>query len=262
MRIYCVLSSFCFGTSMCKEALVILIKFSRKKASLSFPQLAEKRISNIFSTEPSSQDCKKEIVSSWLGRLWDTDKIDCFLSGFLIWIYCKKCRRKCQPTPVFLPGEFHGQRGLVGYSSWDCKESDHYLPTNIYWKKRDSFQGQRVGSCLTLKNELSEETHPLTRQKCLWKGTAGWKTSREGNPGELLCCVASSLRFYGNQIRFWVISGQLCCLACIWSDAVPSWWPMHLSVKMDSSMKDSGRLMGHIMGWRLPLFWPLLNSLG
>ena len=22
------------------------------------------------------------------------------------------------PTPVFLPGEFHGQRSLVGYSSW------------------------------------------------------------------------------------------------------------------------------------------------
>ena len=28
------------------------------------------------------------------------------------------------PTPVFLPGEFHGQRSLVNYSSWDCKESD------------------------------------------------------------------------------------------------------------------------------------------
>ena len=25
-------------------------------------------------------------------------------------------RRKWQPTPVFLPGEFHGQRSLVGYS--------------------------------------------------------------------------------------------------------------------------------------------------
>ena len=29
-----------------------------------------------------------------------------------------------QPTPVFLPGEFHGQRSLAGYSPWDCKESD------------------------------------------------------------------------------------------------------------------------------------------
>ena len=25
---------------------------------------------------------------------------------------------------VFLPGEFHGQRSLVGYSSQDCKESN------------------------------------------------------------------------------------------------------------------------------------------
>ena len=26
--------------------------------------------------------------------------------------------------PVFLPGEFHEQRSLEGYSSWSCKESD------------------------------------------------------------------------------------------------------------------------------------------
>ena len=29
-----------------------------------------------------------------------------------------------QPTPVFLPGEFHGQRSLVGSSPWGHKESD------------------------------------------------------------------------------------------------------------------------------------------
>ena len=33
-------------------------------------------------------------------------------------------RRNWQPTPVFLPGEFHGQRSREGYSPWDCKESD------------------------------------------------------------------------------------------------------------------------------------------
>ena len=27
-------------------------------------------------------------------------------------------------TPVFLPGEFHRQRNLVGYSPWGCKELD------------------------------------------------------------------------------------------------------------------------------------------
>ena len=33
-------------------------------------------------------------------------------------------RRKWQPTPVFVPGEFHGPRSLAGYSPWGCKESD------------------------------------------------------------------------------------------------------------------------------------------
>ena len=33
-------------------------------------------------------------------------------------------RREWQPTPAFLPGESHGQSGLVGYSPWGHKESD------------------------------------------------------------------------------------------------------------------------------------------
>ena len=32
--------------------------------------------------------------------------------------------RKCQPTPVFLPGKFQGQRSLAGYSLWGHKESN------------------------------------------------------------------------------------------------------------------------------------------
>ena len=34
------------------------------------------------------------------------------------------CRREWQPIPGFLPGEFHGQRSLAGYSPWGRKESD------------------------------------------------------------------------------------------------------------------------------------------
>ena len=33
-------------------------------------------------------------------------------------------RREWQPTPVFLPGEFHGQKSLAGYSPWGHKELD------------------------------------------------------------------------------------------------------------------------------------------
>ena len=29
-----------------------------------------------------------------------------------------------QPTPLFLPGESHGQRSTVGYSPWGRKDSD------------------------------------------------------------------------------------------------------------------------------------------
>ena len=36
----------------------------------------------------------------------------------------KSPRREWKPTPVFLTGEFHGQRSLEGYSPWGCKESD------------------------------------------------------------------------------------------------------------------------------------------
>ena len=33
-------------------------------------------------------------------------------------------RRAWQPTPVFLPGESHGQKSLAGYSPWSHKELD------------------------------------------------------------------------------------------------------------------------------------------
>ena len=39
------------------------------------------------------------------------------------WVRKIPWRREWQPTPVFLPGELHGQRSLVGYISWGCKES-------------------------------------------------------------------------------------------------------------------------------------------
>ena len=41
-------------------------------------------------------------------------------------------RRKWQPTPVFLPGVVHGQRSLVGYSPWGCKESDTTEQLSIF----------------------------------------------------------------------------------------------------------------------------------
>ena len=49
-------------------------------------------------------------------------------------------RREWQPTPVFLPGELHGQRNLVGYSSWGRKE----LVTTEDWHYHTLSSGLRA----------------------------------------------------------------------------------------------------------------------
>ena len=43
------------------------------------------------------------------------------------WVGKIPWKRKWQPTPVLLPGKFHGQSSLVGYSPWHCKELDKDL---------------------------------------------------------------------------------------------------------------------------------------
>jgi len=48
----------------------------------------------------------------------------CRRQGFDPWVRKIPWRREWQPTPIFLPGESHGQRSLEGYSPWGRKESD------------------------------------------------------------------------------------------------------------------------------------------
>ena len=51
-----------------------------------------------------------------LPAVWET--------GFNPWVGKIPWSRKWQHTLVFLPGKFHGQKSLAGYSPWDHKESD------------------------------------------------------------------------------------------------------------------------------------------
>ena len=48
----------------------------------------------------------------------------CWRHSFNLRVRKVAWRRKWQPSPVFWPGESQGQRSLVGYSSWGCRESD------------------------------------------------------------------------------------------------------------------------------------------
>ena len=65
--------------------------------------------------------------------------MQCRRHGFDPWVRKILWKREWQPTPVFLPGEFHGQKNLVGYSPWGGKESDmtEQLST-LAFKHKDS----------------------------------------------------------------------------------------------------------------------------
>ena len=62
-------------------------------------------------------------------------------------VYLLPWRRKWQPTPVILPGEFHGQRSLAGYSPWGCRVRhdgatiNHLLP--VLFKDAVTFLHQK-----------------------------------------------------------------------------------------------------------------------
>ena len=53
---------------------------------------------------------------------WQRICLQCRKSRFYPWVRKIPWRRRWQPTPIFLPGESHGQRGLASYSPWGCKK--------------------------------------------------------------------------------------------------------------------------------------------
>ena len=66
------------------------------------------------------------------------------------------------PTPVLFPGEFHGQRSLVGYSSCGCKEPDtterlHSLTHSVLIKSTTIIEGKKT------KTKNPKETAELVK---------------------------------------------------------------------------------------------------
>ena len=81
------------------------------------------RGSKPFSTLFISNDYKiKHGLPRWLSG--KESACQCRRLGFDPWVREIPWRKKWQPTLVFLSGEFHGQRSLVGYNPWGHKESD------------------------------------------------------------------------------------------------------------------------------------------
>ena len=72
---------------------------------------------------PDSQVFKLGGSLSWWLRQWRIC-LQCGRPWFSPWVGKIPWRRKRLPIPIFLPGEFHGQRKLSGYHPWGHKELD------------------------------------------------------------------------------------------------------------------------------------------
>ena len=72
----------------------------------------------------------------------------------------------------------------------------------------DPYQGLKLGSCLTLRNELSEETHVLTKQEILLGKGTQVESSRVREPRRTALPRGLQCRGLWNGISFRVVFGQ------------------------------------------------------
>jgi len=84
----------------------------------------------------------RRLVKGWLllchfpgGSVVKESTCQCRRHGFDPWFRNIPWRRKWQPTSVLFLGKSHGQRSLVGFSPWGCKESDTAEHTSFHTSK-------------------------------------------------------------------------------------------------------------------------------
>ena len=99
-----------------------LVSARESKTSETRESLVDSRVSKL----PWRRDRPPTPIFSGFPGVSDSKRIclQCRRPGFGPCVGRIPRRRAWQPTPVFLPGESHGQRSLAGYSPWGGKESD------------------------------------------------------------------------------------------------------------------------------------------
>ena len=101
--------------------------------------------------------------------------LQCRRPGFDPWVRKIPWRWKGQPTPVLLPGKFHGWRSLAGYSPWDHKESDMTERPHTFFEtgmKTDLFQS--CGHCWVFQIYWHIECSTFTASSFrIWNSSTG-----------------------------------------------------------------------------------------
>ena len=123
------------GSELGAESGSIMILSNRKRRKISpleFPERDKgikfaKHLACFLDSSVGLLQCRRPWFDSWVGKIpWIRDRL---------------------PTPIFWPGEFHGQRSLAGYNPWGCKESETTERISLYFLLFSSVQSL---SCVQL----------------------------------------------------------------------------------------------------------------
>ena len=109
------------------------------------------------------------------------------------WIGKITYSREWQPTPIFLPGKFHGQRSLMSYSSWVLKEETNWATehTHTHTHTHTRETKELTAQCFTLKKQTSPSYKEGNKIfiRILWAVSlqnVNALTSKENYPRQLL----------------------------------------------------------------------------
>ena len=96
--------------------------------------------------------------------------MQCRRCRFDSWVRKILWRRKWQPTPIFLPGKYHGQRILAGYHPWGPKRVKDDLATQQQ-EKAKTIKAKINSDLLKLKSFcITKETiNKLKRKPTDWE---------------------------------------------------------------------------------------------
>ena len=95
-----------------------------------------------------------------------------------------------QPTSVFLPGESHGQRTLVGYSPWGCKELDmtEHICTGLTFLTPESDEREMPCACSLILHLGGTCSNALPADLLVWDQHACQMLRMATWPGSLWAC--------------------------------------------------------------------------
>ena len=102
-----------------------------------------------------------------LAAQWERLCLQCRRHEFNPWVRKIPWRRKWQPTPVFLPGESHGQRSLAGYSPWGRTWVRLDLATKQQQYRTGTMPGHRQ---VKYHEEYGSVCALVSERSSVWKG--------------------------------------------------------------------------------------------